>query len=493
MNVDDSHNCVVCGGQLCNFCIECNYDKGDGDADVPKRFAICNNGHDEYLISHGYKQPNGWEETTVITDKTGLKDHIAGCDWRNVRATAGSTNPLTTTGQDPNNDEKNTKLKGFVIPSVGFIPVANANVDSLRAFLAKMKITGGRHGKKKYLADEIATKRGLFEQADAQGWADEFINNGGKRNGEVSMTSGNTVAINMKRYINVLTGNVMKPKIPDLNRKVSREGLENGDKMNEPFFRKFIREYNNSSKYNEDTSPSAVADFNESASAFFAFPENDWPRFESKYKDVMKCYNHVHIECTQSGSHDNFEDKALVRTNPYLLYLHNILEEFDDSDALRNSFFCDLPGDVFSQSTTSTSRRKSTATSSRVGNTRRHMQQPKKKQRSNNEDAALQAMATKSKSQGSLAREQRRSHLKDELLKEEKRKGEAKTLLKRRYGKQWRNKVEEHAAFKDGSDGDDSAEEDNQFSQPELLNQYRRSSFEVSRYENQLDKLDRGN
>lgn len=52
MNVDDSHNCVLCGEHVCSFCIVCNYDKGDGDPDVPKRFAICNNGHDEYLNSN---------------------------------------------------------------------------------------------------------------------------------------------------------------------------------------------------------------------------------------------------------------------------------------------------------------------------------------------------------------------------------------------------------------------------------------------------------
>ena len=255
-----------------------------------------------------------------------------------------------------------------------------------------------------------------------------------------------------------------------------------------------IREYNDSSKYNQDTSPTAVAGFNESASAFFAVPEDDWQRFETKYKDVMKCYNHVYNQCTQSGSHDDFEDKALVQTNPYLLYLHNILEECDDRDALRNSLFCDLPEDVFSQSTDST-RRRSTATSSRVGNTRRHMQQPKKKQKSNNneEQRALRAMAAKSKAQGNLAKEQQRSHLKDELRREEQLKNEAKAHLKDRYGKKWRNVVGNFAAFKDGSDGDDSEEEEHQFSQHEVLNKYQRASSEVSRYESQLEEFDRGN
>ena len=83
------------------------------------------------------------------------------------------------------------------------------------------------------------------------------------------------------------------------------------------------------------------------------------------------------------------------------------------------------------------------------------MQQPKKKQKSNNneEQRALRAMAAKSKAQGNLANEQQRSHLKDELRREEQLKNEAKAHLKDRYGKEWRNVVGNFAAFKDGSGG----------------------------------------
>ena len=68
-----------------------------------------------------------------------------------------------------------TKLKGFVVPGVRFIPTRVAEVGSLRSYCSKNGISKQRKGSKKTLADAIAAKCMLYLEAVAQGKEEEFM------------------------------------------------------------------------------------------------------------------------------------------------------------------------------------------------------------------------------------------------------------------------------------------------------------------------------
>ena len=250
---DGSHNCVLCGEQVCGICPAANYDKSL-PAEPFGRNVICKH-HTEYLETHGYVagggggdgngnegRPAGWEENHDACKglkgdaKKDILAHVENANWTNVRVHAASIEPVGVKNET-------TKLKGFAVKGVGFIPTKAADVGSLRSFCSKNNIPKQRKGSKKTLADAIAAKCVLYLEAVAQGKEEEFMTDNSNTNSDVN------VHFIMKRFLNVLMSTAFRPRLlQQLGRRLNKDDLEEGLKMNEEVFKFFLCEYNKSDK-----------------------------------------------------------------------------------------------------------------------------------------------------------------------------------------------------------------------------------------------------
>lgn len=130
-----------------------------------------------------------------------------------------------------------------------------------------------------------------------------------------------------------------------LGRRLDKDDLDEGLKMNETNFRFFLRECIKTGK--RGVNHFIVIGFDQCAYSHQSGELLEKGRKEVKYKDISSIYNGAFKASKESGTHDNFGDTAAVEANPWLNYPHLLIEERGaNSDELRRQ-----PLAVFSDST----------------------------------------------------------------------------------------------------------------------------------------------
>lgn len=131
-----------------------------------------------------------------------------------------------------------------------------------------------------------------------------------------------------------------------LGRRLDKDDLDEGLKMNETKFRFFLRECNKTGK--RGVNHFIVIGFDQCAYSHQSGELLEKGRKEVKYKDISSIYNGAFKASKESGTHDNFGDTAAVEANPWLNYPICLLieERGANSDELRRQ-----PLAVFSDST----------------------------------------------------------------------------------------------------------------------------------------------
>ena len=163
--------------------------------------------------------------------------------------------------------------------------------------------------------------------------------------------------INMKRWINTLLGDVMRPLITeDFASRLKKDDLDDGNKTCQRFCEKFIRQYNDQEKYNG--SVFSISGYDQDASTFTKIPAKSWTLVKQKIKDLSAEYEKGHVQSKESGYHGNFEDLESVKSCPHLIYFHQMLEESGKGDILRDALLAQLPDGVFNESADPRSKKK---------------------------------------------------------------------------------------------------------------------------------------
>ena len=515
---DKSHYCVICNANVCGVCVIANY---DGSEPEPWKVNVICDKHPDYCASHNLQmrhlevptaegtnenRPSGWEENFDVgvelkndaDRKQQAIDLVKTATWKHVRASAAMINPLNKTGIDIEDPEKNTKLRGFVFDGIGLVKTQHISSTHLRKFCTKNSIASkmGADGKpirpskmtKKMAADEIAAKLPEYQLAAARGQGDTFISNA---------SSGVEPHFNMKRFLNTLLGRAFAPKLLEIGARLDRNDLEGGLRTDESIFTFFLTQYNNQNENN--ASSFNIPNFGQDASKFTPFPEGEWLKAKKKYTTISSDYNAAFNSRHQSGSHKSFNELAVVQTQPWLGYLHCLLEERGDADALRSAIFSDLPSDVFSDSTNGPPPRNGRSGDRRGGGGNRDnggRSSDERKRKSSSEDNALNSMAVKHRAQAALHTTQHKTHLQEQLAKHKKGKRESKTALLEAYDGDFdkrKEKIKAYNDFKNGPSGDDSDEEEAMFSQRTLLEQYYDANKYALESQAELKKLDEGN
>ena len=202
---------------------------------------------------------------------------------------------------------------------------------------------------KKEICEVIAEKHISFLEKMAAGKEHEFLND--------EMNASVKFYINMKRWINTLLGDVMRPLITeDFASRLKKDDLDDGNKTCQRFCEKFIRQYNDQEKYNG--SVFSISGYDQDASTFTKIPAKSWTLVKQKIKDLSAEYEKGHVQSKESGYHGNFEDLESVKSCPHLIYFHQMLEESGKGDILRDALLAQLPDGVFNESADPRSKKK---------------------------------------------------------------------------------------------------------------------------------------
>lgn len=142
------------------------------------------------------------------------------------------------------------------------------------------------------------------------------------------------VAMNRKRFINVLFGDVVRPKLATRGRTLTKEELTLGLKRDQRLHELIASEYNNPKRYN---STAHNVGFKADASSFQAIT---WPRSRDLLSNLVGEYEKVFYNWKKSGNHGSFEDSAkmkgkknggfedFAKTNRSLIYFHCYVATF---------------------------------------------------------------------------------------------------------------------------------------------------------------------
>ncbi len=250
---------------------------------------------------------------------------VKGAKLTDVVVSPGATNQI---GVSKNADK--TRLE-----SINGVLVKDCSTDSIRFFHSKYKAVGNKKEDKQKLnlcagivQCYVAYEEGTL-QLDENG---ELIGKGGKRH-----------SINKKRYINVLYSDIIRPRLEEKGRQLTKDELTEGIKQDENLHRAICGEYNKSELYAEDLHP----DVGMKGSAALDNKPIVWQQSKDFLNVLTKAYEEAHRNWKKSGNHGNFPDFVHGNKNLYLVYLH----EFDSSyPGFLDKMTGKLPDDVFRES-----------------------------------------------------------------------------------------------------------------------------------------------
>jgi hypothetical protein len=105
----------------------------------------------------------------------------------------------------------------------------------------------------------------------------------------------------MKRFLNVLMSTEFRPRLlQQLGRRLNKDDLEEGVKMNQEVFEFFLCEYNKTDKYGDNHF--VVDGFDQDAAAFTPIRESSWKKALDKFKEISLIYNGAFNASKQSGT-----------------------------------------------------------------------------------------------------------------------------------------------------------------------------------------------
>ena len=139
-----------------------------------------NNDEDSIMESQG----------EVNRDRGGWANQDYKIHWKDIIVSAGESNIVKKS-----KNLQFTKLVG-IQDGDKVIPTTNIMLDQFRKMASHFKLTGSRHKAKKDLSDQLVKYRAKVEHELATGTVN---------------TDGQLVRINIKRYLNVLFSETMKP------------------------------------------------------------------------------------------------------------------------------------------------------------------------------------------------------------------------------------------------------------------------------------------
>lgn len=251
------------------------------------------------------------------------EDPINDSHLEDVLLSATASNPLST-------NRKNVLTK---LHSIKDIPIGGIEVRSLKLFCTRVGIQGQRKKTKKDVCDAIVTAKSdpLFVQTkDAVSVA--------KKEAPVVKRA----TINRRRLLNVLFGDVVRPKLATLGETLSREELDNGIKQNERFFTLVVEEYNKVGivSYDKNAFPVISCGKHHVPSQFATI---DWKKARDSFKAMCNEYDKCFSNWKKSGFHGDIPtdlhemtDEAskpfsdFTQNNSSILYMHEFVYSFPD-------------------------------------------------------------------------------------------------------------------------------------------------------------------
>ena len=178
-------------------------------------------------------------ETETAVSKAGA-NKILMCSWDDVVTTPEATNPTKKPKKGVSLDPKNaTHVKGFNVGGE-LIPIVSLSKDHLQAWAIRKQKSGARRLNKQPLCEAIFRWKSEHDLRVSQGLDDEMTD----------PATSKIIKFNHKRFINVLFGDIMKPKMCLRGKSLKKRSLDDKKKTDEDLFKAFIEQYNDKNQIN---------------------------------------------------------------------------------------------------------------------------------------------------------------------------------------------------------------------------------------------------
>ena len=157
------------------------------------------------------------------------------------------------------------------------------------------------------------------------------------------------IRINNKRYLNVIFGEVVKPKLAERGKTLSKEELQEKICTDQDLHETVIDEYNSNKVAYRSHAFSDIADFQD-GTVYQPIPRSVWRKSNNKFKELTGELENGIISWARSGTHNDFADVVpggVENTVPSMVCMHHLLME---APRLINKCLGMLPDNVFSVS-----------------------------------------------------------------------------------------------------------------------------------------------
>ncbi len=260
--------------------------------------------------------------TTAERRQTLTNNPIATCLWDDVIVTTSRTSSTQKMKKGaPMKPENYTCLQGFRINGV-LLPSMKLTRDALMRWAIGKGRSRAMSLNKQKLCEAIVDWKAEHDISVANGTAET-----------VDPIMQRPLRINTKRFLNVIFGPVMKPKLSTCGQALTAMELEDKKKIDEDLFTAVIVEYNSRNLLYSRHAFSNIDNFMD-AGTFELFPPDQWEKARKKFGDLFAENEVLFNRWTRSGTHGEFQemmDKAIAyseeNTNPAMLYLHEYLAQ----------------------------------------------------------------------------------------------------------------------------------------------------------------------
>ena len=326
---------------ICHKCLHQVAKRVGGDE--PRQLSVALQPEDSLCVVAEQSLPiDNTIETPALPAMVAARPSIIACVWDDVIVTTTPTNLISKKKKSIGLDN-GTRLQGFRVDGI-LLETKDLKKDDIMRWAIRQGKSGARNLNKLRMAEHIVDWKAEHDHQVASGSA--VI-----RNPE----TGSIVKLNSKRFINVCFGDVIRPRLAQRGRTLTKKQLDDKTQLDQELFIDIIKEYNRDAEEYNLHAFSWIQDFQD-ASSFVQYREENWPKAKKKFGDLMKEYEYMYNSKTQSGFHGDFsevmesiKDSADPNcTNPSILYLHGHLLQ---NEKLFDRCLSLLPSDAFSEST----------------------------------------------------------------------------------------------------------------------------------------------
>ena len=228
----------------------------------------------------------------------------------------------------------NRKSQGTRLQSINKVSILAIQLQHLRIFCTQVGIKGMRKKAKMDISNAIVEAKVSGSYVKLQQEAEDSM----KRKIDAK---NNNATMNRRRYINVLFGDVIRPKLATLGTPLERKDLDKGIKTDQLFHEAVLTEYNNESiiEYGQNAFPNLTKGRSVPPSHFQEI--DDWKKSRESLKHLCREYDKCFKDWKQSGFHDkeiptDIRDMTEVADKPFekfansaaILYLHEYVYQF---------------------------------------------------------------------------------------------------------------------------------------------------------------------